>query len=74
MTSKESYLDAVTALKKYIYQGDIYQANYSIGFNVNFTGHPFDLYQQLRQLSPTSYGAYLHLQQHHILNSSQNYF
>ena len=74
ITSKEHYLDAVNTLKKYIYQGDIYQANYSIGFNVDFTGHPFELYQQLRQLSPTSYGAYLHLQQHHILSSSPELF
>lgn len=74
LVSKNQYLDAVNQIKTYIYNGDIYQANYSVAFQTTFSGDPLSLYQTLSQTSPAPYCAYLNFDTYHIISSSPELF
>ena len=58
-TSRDAYLAAVARARAYIEAGDIYQVNYAQRFSVDVRGDGFDLYRQLRQVSPAPFAAYL---------------
>jgi|SRR5271169_1244310 len=57
--NEKSYIRAIEATKRYIAQGDIYQANISQRFNCHFAGDPAIFYLILRQLSPAPFGCFL---------------
>lgn len=72
--SHEDYLKAVDAVKEYIVQGDIYQANISHRFSVEIECGPWDLYQRLRQVSPAPYSAYLSYPEVTVVSASPEEF
>ena len=72
--TKEKYLKAVTKAKDYIKKGDIYQVNLSQRFSAETTLNSFDLYQKLRQVSPSDFSAYLDCGDFQIISSSPERF
>jgi para-aminobenzoate synthetase component 1 len=59
--TREEYMTMVRACQAYIEKGDIYQANLSQRFVVEFEGDPWRLYRSLRRINPSPYAAYLDL-------------
>lgn len=68
--SKTEYLQHVNAIKKHIKEGDIYQANYTCRYEVHTNAHPFRIYENLRELNPAPYSAYLNFGDYQIISSS----
>ncbi|MDZ4723480.1 MAG: anthranilate synthase component I family protein [candidate division Zixibacteria bacterium] len=64
------YERSVKLLKRHIYEGDIYQANFTAGFNIRSNTDPLTVYNRLRQLNPAPYSAYLNCGTYQILSSS----
>jgi len=59
--TRAAYLDAVARARRYIAAGDIYQVNFAQRFSAPYGGSGFDLYRQLRSVSPAPFAAYLDL-------------
>ena len=58
--SKEAYVQRVTQCQEYIAAGDIYQANLSQRFVADLAGYdPRSLYQRLREVNPSPFGAFI---------------
>lgn len=72
--SRDKYLDAVKKAKEYIKKGDIYQVNLSQRFSAETVLNSFDLYQKLRQVSPSDFSAYLDCGDFQIISSSPERF
>jgi para-aminobenzoate synthetase component 1 len=69
MTEAE-FIKAVEKIKNYISQGDIFQVNLSVRQTKPLKTHPFSIYEQLRELNPSPYMAYLQLPEFQIVSSS----
>jgi para-aminobenzoate synthetase component 1 len=72
--TKENYLLAVQKAKEYIRRGDIYQVNLSQRFQTRTNLSGVEIYKRLRQISPSSFSAYLDAGDHQILSSSPERF
>ena len=72
--TREKYLKAVTKAKDYIRKGDIYQVNLSQRFSAETVLNSFNLYQKLRQVSPSDFSAYLDCGDFQIISSSPERF
>ena len=74
--SKAEYLSKVDRVKKYITDGDIYQANLTRKFYGEFAEKvdPFEIYCELNRISPAPYSAYLKIDDLHIISSSPELF
>ncbi len=68
--SRTDYLQSVRKIKEHIKEGDIYQANFTCGFDVKSDALAFDGYKRLRRLNPAPYSAYLNFGDYQILSSS----
>jgi len=69
MTRRE-YVESVGRAKKYIEEGDIYQANLSQRFATPYRGDPFDLYFDLRSVNPAPFSGLLKFRDFAIVSSS----
>ncbi len=65
-----SYSDLVTRAKRYIFEGDIYQANLSQKFEMDFHGDPFQTYLKLKEINPAPFSGYLQFGEFSIVSSS----
>jgi para-aminobenzoate synthetase component 1 len=72
--SREDYANAFDQIKDYLQEGDCYQVNLAQRYSAKATGDAFAAYQQLRQLSPSPYSAYLDWPQTQILCASPERF
>jgi para-aminobenzoate synthetase component 1 len=72
--NRQDYLLAVNKAKKYIKQGDIYQVNLSQRFKAKTTLSSVEIYERLRQISPSYFGAYLNTGDFQIMSSSPERF
>lgn len=72
--TKEGYLSAIKKAKEYIRRGDIYQVNLSQRFESKTHLESFEIYQRLRELSPSYFGAYFDAGNFQILSSSPERF
>ncbi|MDH5761599.1 MAG: anthranilate synthase component I family protein [Nitrospinota bacterium] len=68
--SKEQYIQMVQRTKRYIEEGDIYQANLAQRFEAEFKGDPIDLYENLIKLNPSPFSGYLTLGNIKLISSS----
>jgi para-aminobenzoate synthetase component 1 len=57
--SREAYESAVERALEYIRAGDIFQVNLSQQFEAPWTGNPLALYERVRAISPSPFGAFL---------------
>lgn len=56
--SPEAYKIAVEKAKKYIYSGDIFQANLSLRFAAQTTANSWSIYRALQQINPSPFASY----------------
>jgi para-aminobenzoate synthetase component 1 len=68
--SRVEYLKNVERIKRYIFEGDVYQVNFTGRFDVHSQSSPLVVYQRLRRLNPSPYGAFLNFGDYQILSSS----
>ncbi len=57
--TKNEYLDSVELAKKNIYEGNIYELNYTYTQRYDFIGSAINLYEAMRTVGPVPFGAYL---------------
>ena len=70
----EDYLHAVSRVRHYIREGDVYQVNLSQRFRLPVAGDPFELWSALFQLNPTPFYAYIRAGDHQVLSTSMERF
>ncbi|MFZ3372064.1 MAG: aminodeoxychorismate synthase component I [Desulfitobacteriaceae bacterium] len=72
--NRAKYLDDIQLVIDYIKAGDIYQANLTQRFFLSWEGDPWVLYQQLHELNPAPFAAFLPYPDFQILCSSPERF
>ncbi len=72
--TKEEFKNAVKKVQNYIKQGDIYQANLTQRFSGKTNLSSYELYRDLRRISPAPFGAYLNFEGYNILSNSPERF
>jgi len=68
------YRRAVEKIKRYIYDGDVYQVNFSQRFECDCTAKPIDLFHWQNQYNPSPYSAYIDAGQFQIVSASPEMF
>ncbi|MDS1029598.1 anthranilate synthase component I [Bacillota bacterium LX-D] len=68
--SREAYMEMVEKIKKYIVEGDIFQAVLSLRLTAATEMDPFDAYRKLRSINPSPYLFYLDFGTHQVIGSS----
>jgi len=71
---KDYYLQAVDKIKHYIYEGDIYQVNFSQRFECDYNARPIDLFHWQNHYNPSPYSAYIDGGSFHIVSASPEMF
>jgi len=71
---KDYYLRAVKRIKHYIYEGDIYQVNFSQRFESDYDARPIDLFHWQNHYNPSPYAAYIDSGRFHIISASPEMF
>ena len=69
---KDYYLRMVEKIKRYIYDGDVYQINFSQRFECDYTTQPIDLFRWQNCYNPSPYSAYIDAQIGRILDALQS--
>ena len=72
--NKKEYIRGVKRTKEYIYEGDIYQVNFSQRFNSEAKIDPMDMYYILREKNAAPFSAYLGFPEFTIGSSSPERF
>ena len=71
---KDYYLRAIEKIKRYIYDGDVYQINFSQRFECDYNAKPIDLYHWQNHYNPSGYAAYIDGGSFHIVSASPEMF
>jgi len=72
--TKDGYLNKIKRIKNHIYEGDVYQINYTSEYSSNYKGHPLNLFNSLIKNTPADYFAYLEYPNRWILSTSMESF
>ncbi|BCJ47570.1 aminodeoxychorismate synthase, component I [Actinoplanes ianthinogenes] len=72
--SRDEYLSAVAAIRRYIVEGDVYQVNMSQRFRAPFAGDPFDCFASMFAENPAPFFAYVNAGDHQIVSTSPERF
>jgi para-aminobenzoate synthetase component 1 len=72
--TREAYLQAVSFIKEYIRNGDVYQVNLSQRFSFPLQGDPYVLFSRLFALNPAPFYAYLNCRDFAIFSTSMERF
>ena len=72
--NKNYYLEAVEKIKGYIYDGQVYQVNFSQRFESEFNGRPIDLFQWQNDYNPSGYAVYIDAGDFVIVSASPEMF
>ncbi|MDH5368136.1 MAG: chorismate-binding protein, partial [Cyclobacteriaceae bacterium] len=73
--SHKEYIDSVEKLRQHIIDGDIYEANFCMGFNTIIPQlNTFQLYQNLIEKSPTPFSVYQKINNNYLLCASPERF
>ncbi len=72
--SKQYYLDAVGRIRRYIYDGDVYQVNFSQRFECDYDAPPIDLYHWENRFNPSPYAAYIDTGGFQLVSASPEMF
>ena len=68
--SEDYFKKAINKIVDYIYDGDVYQVNFSQRFESNFQGDPLSLYERLCEINPSPFSAYIETDNEAIISSS----
>jgi para-aminobenzoate synthetase component 1 len=72
--SKAYYLQSVKKIKQYIYDGEVYQINFSRRFESEFDTDAIDLFHWENHYNPSPYSAYIDGGNFHIVSASPEMF
>jgi len=72
--TREAYLQAVSRIREYIRNGDVYQVNLSQRFSFPLQGDPYVLLRRLFALNPAPFYAYLNCRDFVIFSTSMERF
>ncbi len=68
------YLRMVEKIKRYIYDGDVYQVNFSQRFECDYAANPLDLFHWQNHYNPSPYAAYIDAGDFCIVSASPEMF
>ncbi len=71
---KDYYLRMVEKIKRYIYDGDVYQINFSQRFECDYNARPIELYHWQNHYNPSGYAAYIDGGSFYIVSASPEMF
>ena len=71
---QSEYEHNIAQIKTHIFNGDVYQINYTGSLQFDFIGDPASLYESLKQRQKVAYGAWLHTGATTILSLSPELF
>jgi para-aminobenzoate synthetase component I len=71
---KDYYLRTVEKIKRYIYDGDVYQINFSQRFECDYDVRPMELYHWQNRYNPSGYAAYIDATDVCIVSASPEMF
>ena len=72
--TKDYYLRAFEKIKHHIYDGDVYQINFSQRFDCPFHARPIDLFHWQNLYNPSPYSAYIDTGDFQIVSASPEMF
>jgi para-aminobenzoate synthetase component 1 len=72
--SQSYYLDAIAKTKKHIYDGDVYQINFSQRFTADFNSDAHKLFLWQNKFNPSPYSAYIDAGDYQIVSASPELF
>jgi para-aminobenzoate synthetase component 1 len=72
--SRQYYLDAIKKIKRYIYDGDVYQINFSQRFECDNNAGPTALFHWQNHYNPSPYAAYIDTGSLQIVSASPEMF
>ena len=71
---RDYYLRSVEKIKRYIYDGDVYQVNFSQRFECDYNAPPIQLFHWENHYNPSPYAAYIDGGGFHIVSASPEMF
>jgi len=71
---KDYYLQTVEKIKRYIYDGDVYQINFSQRFECDYNAGPIELFHWQNHYNPSGYAAYIDAGSFDIVSASPEMF
>jgi para-aminobenzoate synthetase component 1 len=71
---RDYYLRAIERIKRYIYDGDVYQINFSQRFECDYHAKPIELFHWQNLYNPSGYAAYIDAGDFHIVSASPEMF
>jgi para-aminobenzoate synthetase component 1 len=71
---KEYYLRTIEKIKRYIYDGEVYQINFSQRFECEYDAKPIKLYHWQNHYNPSGYASYIDGGNFHIVSASPEMF
>lgn len=72
--TKKEYIEGVEKVRGYIRNGDIYQANLTQKFEGKTNRSAYNIYKELREVSPTIFGGMLNFEKVQIISNSPERF
>lgn len=72
--SKETYMERVQAVRDHIWNGDLYQVNFTQHFTVPVTVAPWEIYKKLRTVNAAPFSAYMDFGEGVLASSSPERF
>ena len=72
--NKDYYMRTVEKIKRYIYDGEVYQINFSQRFECDYDARPIRLYHWQNHYNPSGYAAYIDGGNFHIVSASPEMF
>jgi para-aminobenzoate synthetase component 1 len=71
---EEYYLKSVERIRRYIYDGIVYQVNFSQRFECDYNARPIELFHWQNQHNPSGYSAYIDTEDFAIVSASPEMF
>jgi len=71
---RDYYFKAIEKIKRYIYDGDVYQINFSQRFECDYGARPIELFHWQNHFNPSPYAAYIDAGDFHIVSASPEMF
>ncbi len=71
---RDYYFKAIEKIKRYIYDGDVYQINFSQRFECDYNTNPINLFHWQNHFNPSPYSAYIDAGGFHIVSTSPEMF
>ncbi len=71
---KDYYYRTIEKIKRYIYDGDVYQINFSQRFECDYDAPPIELFNWQNHFNPSPYSAYIDANDFHIVSASPEMF